>query len=102
MLACLSNLVVRCSFTIKKFTIIPILLRFSFPSGKDDPKAPTMHIKPKDPRSFVTPAPGAYNPESADRDVKPMAPRYSFGIKGKDEKPISIPGKGKTEKTTEI
>ncbi len=57
-----------------------------------------MHIKPKDPRSFVTPAPGAYNPESADRDVKPMAPRYSFGIKGKDEKPISIPGEGKTEK----
>ncbi len=50
-----------------------------------------MHIKPKDPKSFVTPSPGAYNPDSADRDVKPMAPRYSFGIRGKDEKPISIP-----------
>ena len=62
-----------------------------------------MHIKPKDPRSFVTPAPGAYNPESADRDVKPMAPRYSFGIKGKDEKPISIPGeKKKNRKTTDM
>ncbi len=51
-----------------------------------------MHIKPKDPKTFVTPSPGAYNPEAADRDVKPTAPRFSFGIKGKDEKPISIPG----------
>ena len=60
--------------------------------GKDDPKAPSMHIKPKDPKQFVTPAPGAYNPESADREVKLTAPKYSFGIKGKDEKPQSVPG----------
>merc|ERR1711860_58357 len=50
-----------------------------------------MHIKPKDPATFVTPAPGAYNPESADRDVKPSAPKFSFGIKGKDDKFMDIP-----------
>ena len=61
-------------------------------SGKDEPKAPSMHIKPKDPKSFVTPAPGAYNPENAVDDVKRTAPKYSFGIKGKDEKPAEVPG----------
>ena len=44
-------------------------------TGKDAPKAPTMHIKPKDPRQFATPAPGAYNPEAAEKDVKKTAPR---------------------------
>ena len=33
--------------------------------GKDEPVAPTLHIKPKDPKTFVTPSPGAYNPVSA-------------------------------------
>ena len=51
-----------------------------------------MHIKPKDPKSFVTPAPGAYNPELAEKDIKESAPKYSFGIKSKDGK--SVPGPG--------
>jgi len=63
------------------------------PRGKDEPKAPTMHIKPKDPKGFVTPAPGAYNPELAEKDVKQAAPKYSFGIKAKDSK--SVPGPGR-------
>ena len=66
---------------------------FTIITGKDEPKAPTMHIKPKDPKSFVTPAPGAYNPELAEKDVKLAAPKYSFGIKAKDSK--SVPGPGK-------
>ena len=33
-------------------------------TGKDEPKAPSLHIKPKDPKPFVTPSPGAYNPVS--------------------------------------
>ena len=61
-------------------------------TGKDDPKAPTMHIKPKDPKSFVTPSPGAYNPDLADKDVKESAPKFSFGMKPKDEKPKAGPG----------
>ena len=52
-----------------------------------------MHIKPKDPKGFVTPAPGAYNPELAEKDVKQAAPKYSFGIKAKDSK--SVPGQGR-------
>ena len=60
--------------------------------GKDDPKAPTMHIKPKDPKGFVTPAPGAYNPELAEKDVKQAAPKYSFGIKAKESKSVAGPG----------
>ena len=51
-----------------------------------------MHIKPKDPKVFVTPAPGTYNPENADKDVKLAAPKYSFGIKPKGEKPAQGPG----------
>ena len=65
---------------------------FYFHSGKDEPKAPTMHIKPKDPKNYVTPAPGAYNPDLADKDVKESAPKYSFGTKPKDEKPKAGPG----------
>ena len=37
-----------------------------FVLGKDEPVAPTLHIKPKDPKTFVTPSPGAYNPVSGD------------------------------------
>jgi hypothetical protein len=50
-----------------------------------------MHIKPRDPKSFVTPSPGDYNPDSADKDVKASAPKYSFGIKPKDGKPREVP-----------
>ena len=53
--------------------------------------APSLHIKPKDPKQFVTPAPGAYNPDGADKDVKESAPKYSFGIKTKDGKPREVP-----------
>ena len=73
-------------------TIFYIKCIFHF-SGKDDPKAPTMHIKPKDPKGFVTPAPGAYNPELAEKDVKLAAPKYSFGIKAKEGKSVAGPGK---------
>jgi hypothetical protein len=57
---------------------------------KDEPKAPTMHIKPKDPKSFVTRSFGKVITELAEKDVKLAAPKYSFGIKSKDSK--SIPG----------
>ena len=50
-----------------------------------------MHIKPKDPKLFVTPAPGTYNPDKADKDIKESAPKYSFGIKMKDGKPRQGP-----------
>lgn len=55
-----------------------------------------MHIKPKDPKSFATPAPGAYNPELAEKDIKEAAPKYSFGIKSKEGKTTLGPGKAYT------
>lgn len=58
---------------------------------KDEPVAPSLHIKPKEPKSFVTPSPGAYNPDSADKDVKASAPKYSFGIKPKTNKGKEVP-----------
>ena len=76
-----------------KLTLIQRTLnqpQYTFP-GKDEPKAPTLHIKPKEPKSFVTPSPGAYNPDAADKDVKISAPKYSFGIKTKDGKPREVP-----------
>lgn len=51
-----------------------------------------MHIKPKDPKPFVTPSPGAYNPDQADKGVKQAAPMYSFGVKAKDSKAPAGPG----------
>ena len=68
-----------------------MVLTFNFIIGKDDPKAPSLHIKPKEPKAFVTPAPGAYNPDGADKDVKLSAPKYAFGIKTKDGKPKEVP-----------
>jgi len=59
--------------------------------------APSLHIKPKDPKQFVTPAPGAYNPDGADKDVKEAAPKYSFGIKTKDAKKYVTPAPGAYE-----
>jgi len=58
---------------------------------KDEPIAPTLHIKPKEPKAFVTPSPGAYNPDAADKDVKLSAPKYSFGIKTKNSKGREVP-----------
>ena len=52
---------IRLLFFLKKF-FVPNWLFFVL--GKDEPVAPTLHIKPKDPKTFVTPSPGAYNPVS--------------------------------------
>ena len=67
----------------KKILNSKIIYSFTRFLGKDEPVAPSLHIKPKDPKQFVTPAPGAYNPDGADKDVKEAAPKYSFGIKTK-------------------
>merc|ERR1711988_1477172 len=48
------------------------------PRGKDEPVAPTLHIKPKDPKTFVTPSPGAYNPVKVSLE---RTPEVAFGIK---------------------
>ena len=61
-------------------------------AGKDEPVAASMHIKPKEPKKFVTPAPGAYNPENAEKEVKSSSAKYSFGIKAEAHKIPDVPG----------
>lgn len=40
-----------------------------------------MHARPKDPRTIVTPAPGDYEAQNAEKVVQQAAPKYSFGTK---------------------
>ncbi|PSN53637.1 Outer dense fiber protein 3 [Blattella germanica] len=46
--------------------------------GKDSPPAATLHSRPKDARSDMTPAPGDYNPEKSDKTVLDNSPKYTF------------------------
>jgi hypothetical protein len=40
----------------------------------------------------VTPSPGAYNPENADKEVKASSAKYSFGIKSDVKNVSDSPG----------
>ena len=42
---------------------------------------------------FVTPSPGAYNPQTADKETRRTEPQYSFGIKPESKKGQQCPGK---------
>ncbi|XP_050728559.1 outer dense fiber protein 3-like isoform X6 [Eriocheir sinensis] len=50
-------------------------------AGKDEPVAASMHIRPKDPKMYVTPAPCDYSPDKAEAKVVESSPCFSFGIK---------------------
>ena len=41
---------------------------------------------------FVTPSPGAYNPQSADKETRKSEPMFSFGIKPDTKKGPHCPG----------
>ncbi|XP_037795154.1 outer dense fiber protein 3-like isoform X3 [Penaeus monodon] len=60
-------------------------------AGKDEPAAASMHIKPKDPKVYVTPAPCDYSPEKAERKVNEASPCFSFGVKADPGKPFEAP-----------
>lgn len=60
-------------------------------AGKDEPAAASMHIKPKDPKPYVTPAPCDYSPEKAERKVNEASPSFSFGVKADAGKPFEAP-----------
>jgi hypothetical protein len=64
-----------------------------FRVGKDSSPAASLHIRPKEPKKFVTPSPGAYNPENADKEVKASSAKYSFGIKSDVKNVSDSPGK---------
>nr|QPM92669.1 outer dense fiber protein 3 [Procambarus clarkii] len=59
--------------------------------GKDEPVAASMHIKPKDPRMYITPAPCDYSPDKAEAKVLEASPSFSFGVKTEDGRPSDAP-----------
>ena len=78
--------------------------------GKDEPTASSLHIRTKELKKylifdtsqekwlkqcfwrFVTPSPGAYNPQSADKETRKSEPMFSFGIKPETKKGPHCPG----------
>lgn len=50
-----------------------------------------MHIRHPDPKQFVTPAPGSYSPEKADKNID-TSPKYSFGLRTNHEVKSVTPG----------
>jgi len=67
-------------------------LTISHISGKDESIAASMHIKPKDPRNFQTPAPCDYCPDKSDPNIMLASPKFSFGVKVDHSKPNGVPG----------
>lgn len=61
-------------------------------AGKDEPVAASMHIRPKDPKVYVTPAPCDYSPDKAEAKVNEASPCFSFGIKVENGKSSDAPG----------
>lgn len=57
--------------------------------GKDTPPAMSLQSRPKAKSQFLTPAPGEYNIDRADKN---MAPKYTFGLKTVADKPKETPG----------
>ena len=62
-------------------------------AGKDEPVAASMHIRPKDPKAYVTPAPCDYSPDKAEAKVVETSPSFSFGIKVENGRASDAPGK---------
>ncbi|XP_042224830.1 outer dense fiber protein 3-like isoform X3 [Homarus americanus] len=59
--------------------------------GKDEPVGASMHIRPKDPKMHLTPAPCDYSPDKAEAKVCESSPSFSFGVKTDDGKPSDAP-----------
>ncbi|KAK4297021.1 hypothetical protein Pmani_030539 [Petrolisthes manimaculis] len=60
-------------------------------AGKDEPVAASMHIRPKDPKVYITPAPCDYSPDKAEAKVNEASPCFSFGIKVENGKGSDAP-----------
>jgi hypothetical protein len=69
----------------------PIAAEFSSPGpasvalpgliGKASAPSASLHYRHAEPKAFVTPAPGAYNSEPAEKKMLDHSPKYSFGTK---------------------
>ena len=65
--------------------------------GKDAAPALSLHGRTKSGKTEVTPAPGDYDPQKAEKIILDNSPKYSFGIKTHIEKTSATPGKILTE-----
>lgn len=61
--------------------------------GKDAAPASSLHGRTKSSKFEITPAPGDYNPEKAERITLDNSPKYSFGTKTQTQKISCTPGK---------
>jgi hypothetical protein len=53
--------------------------------GKASNPAATMHVRHAEPKAFITPAPGTYCPEKSEKKMLDTSPKYSFGLKPKQD-----------------
>lgn len=60
--------------------------------GKDTPPAMSLQSRPKAKSQFLTPAPGEYNIDRAEKNMVGSAPKYTFGLKTVPDKPNETPG----------
>lgn len=60
--------------------------------GKDTPPAYCLQSRPKEIPKYLTPAPGEYNVEKADKMLVKSAPRYTFGMKKPPKSTSETPG----------
>lgn len=63
--------------------------------GKDAAPALSLHGRTKSTKPEITPAPGDYNPQKAQKIILDSSPKYSFGVKTQLEKISCTPGKSK-------
>lgn len=60
--------------------------------GKDAAPALSLHGRTKTTKPEITPAPGDYNPQKAEKIILDSSPKYSFGVKTQVEKISCTPG----------
>jgi len=64
--------------------------------GKDAAPAASLHGRTKSAKLEITPAPGDYNPQKAEKIILDNSPKYTFGVKTQLEKISCTPGKPKS------
>ena len=72
--------------------VFPILTQKHFGTGKASAPSASLHYRHAEPKPFVTPAPGSYCPEKAEKKILDASPKFSFGVKPKSEIKSSTPG----------
>ncbi|PAA83674.1 hypothetical protein BOX15_Mlig011674g1, partial [Macrostomum lignano] len=70
----------------------PCYLPLTYRDGKDGSPHYSLYGRPKDGTLFSAPGPGAYKPESTNKEVYSRAPAYSFGLRHHQFRTDNTPG----------